>query len=219
MDEIVMRVARTLASFERLKILSRLAVAGERSPTQLGRELGMSLNSLSGHLTRLTTAGLIKRRRSGGWAYCVRGSPYGPSTLSGMTEAWLRKVLSAPRRALKDCGDEEARDLSADKAQTRVHQLVFEAATAFTDLRRLQIARHLSAGREANAEALREKLSMSAWAICRHTNKLIRRGYLSRRSEGRVVFYRLAAKFKTPIHAKLFEMVRATWGQKRLRTS
>jgi len=48
MDEIVMQLARPLVSFERLQVLSRLAVAGERSPTYLGRELQMSLASLPG---------------------------------------------------------------------------------------------------------------------------------------------------------------------------
>jgi DNA-binding transcriptional ArsR family regulator len=257
MDEIVMRLARALASFERLQILSRLAAAGERSPTRLGRELQMSLNSLSGHLAKLATAGLMKRRRSGRWSYCVAESPYSPSTLSGMTVAWLRKMLSAPKRTLQDCGDEEVHRLSAEEAQTRVHKLVFEAATAFTDLRRLQILRRLGAGREATAEALSKELSMSERAARRHTNKLVRRRYLSTasprdlrtpsatvagrcaglrrarrarmprlcrrnpslRSAGRPALYRLAPKFKTLIHAGLFEIVRSTWAQRKWRTS
>jgi len=219
MDEIIIRLARTVASFERLRILSRLAVAGERSPTHLGRELRMPLNSLSGHLAKLATAGLMKRRRSGGWSYCVADSPYSPATLSGMTTAWLRKALSTPKRTLGDCADEEVRRLSAAEAQTRVHQLVFEAATAFTDLRRIQILRHLAVGGEVTAEALSKELSMSEWAVSRHTNKLMRRGYLSLRSAGRPALYRLAAQFKTPIHAGLFEIIHSVWKQRKVRTS
>ena len=214
MDEIVIRLARCLASFERLRILSRLAVAGEKAPSRLGRELHMSANSLSAHLAKLAAVGLVKRRHSGRWSYCIADSPYGPSTLSGMTLAWLRTALSKPKAALDGCEPEEARRLSAEEAQCRVHELIFEAATAFTDLRRLQILRHLAAAGEAAAETLCKELSMSGWAVRRHTHKLLRRAYLSTRSAGRLPFYRLAAKFKTPIHARLFEIIRATWAKR-----
>jgi DNA-binding transcriptional ArsR family regulator len=167
--------------------------------------------------------------------------------------AWLRGVLSKPKRTLENCGDEEVHRLSVEEAQTRVHKLVFEAATAFTDLRRIQILRHLATGAEVTAEAMGKELSMSAGAVSRHTNKLMRRGYLSTaaslaprtpsataaggrpvpaaaqtrhsrrnaslRSAGRPALYRLAPKFRTPVHAGLFEIVRSTWGPKELRTS
>jgi DNA-binding transcriptional ArsR family regulator len=219
MDEIVIRWARTLACFQRLRILSRLAVAGETSPTQLGRELRKPLSALSGHLARLATAGLMRRRRSGRWSYCVADSPYGPATLSGMTASWLRKVLSRPKGTLGDCTDEDVHGLSAGEAETRVHKLVFEAATAFTDLRRLRILHRLGAGGGMSAEALGEELRMSEWAVRRHTDKLMRRGYLSVHSAGRRALYRLAKKFKTPIHGGLFEIVRSVWGRGKLYTS
>ena len=179
MDEIVIRLARALASFVRLQVLSRLVAAGETSPTRLGRELQMSLNSLSGHFAKLAAAGLIKRRRSGRWSYCVGDSPYNPATLSGRMVAWLRGVLAMPKQTLRDCGDKEAHRLSVEEAQTRVHRFVFEAATAFTDLRRIQILRFLATGAEVTAQRMSKKLSMSAAAVSRHTNKLMRRGYLS----------------------------------------
>jgi len=219
MDEIVVRLARALASPERLRILSRLAAAGEISPTQLGREIHMRLNALSGHLAKLAHVGLVKRRRSGGRSYCVADSPYSLSTLSGMAHAWLRKLLSDPRRVPGSRGPHEGRRLSAEEAQTRVHQLVFESATAFTDLRRLQILRHLAGGREAAAEALCKDLSMSVAAVSRQTQKLIRRGYLSARRDGLRAFYRLSPKFKTPVHARLFGIVRSTWAERPFRTS
>ena len=219
MDEIVVRLARALASVPRLRILSRLAVAGEISPTQLARELHMRLNALSAHLAKLASVGLVKRRRSGGRSYCVADSPYSPSTLSGRAQAWLRKVLSNPTRALGAGASQEGRRLSAAEAQTRVHPVVFEAATAFTDLRRLQILRHLAGGREATVEALCKDLSMSVAAVSRQTKKLIRRGYLSVRWAGQRAFYRWAPRFKTPVHARLFEIVRSTWTKKALRTS
>ena len=219
MDEIVMRLARAMASVPRLRILSRLAIVGEVAPTQLARELHMGQSSLSVHLAKLASVGLVKRRRSGGWSYCVADSPYGPSTLSGRAQAWLRQVLSNPSHALGGGKRQEGRRLSAEEAQERVHALVFQAATAFTDLRRLQILRHLAGGKEATPQALCKERSMSVAAVSRHTEKLIRRGYVSLRVAGQRAFYRLAPKFKTPIHAKLFEIVRSTWAEEPLRTS
>ncbi|MBM4046114.1 MAG: transcriptional regulator [Planctomycetes bacterium] len=219
MDDVVVRITRTIANPERLQILSYLIAEGEKSPTDISHDLHIAPNALSGHLAKLATAGLIKRRRSGGWSYCVAESPYAESTLSGMMLAWLRAVLRKPAETLHHCGLHEVRNGSAKEAQTALHKLIFEAATAFTDLRRLQILRYLARRGQVSAEQLKNDLSMSLWAVSRHTAKLIRRGYLTSAAAGEPILYRLAAKFKTPIHAKLFEIVRSTWVEKPLRTS
>ncbi len=219
MDDIIVRLARTLACEERLQILSYLVAAGERPPTEVARELGLSPNALSGHLSRLGTVGLIKRRRSGGWSYCVAESPYNDSTLSGRTLVWLRDLLATPRKELKACGCDEPRNISTAQARKQLHNLVFEAATAFTDLRRLQILRYLARGGEATAETFSNKLKMSAWAVARHTDKLIRRGYLGVRTAEGNEWYRLAESFKTPIHRRLWEIVRSSWDEKNRRSS
>jgi DNA-binding transcriptional ArsR family regulator len=232
MLEIVMRLARTLASFERLRILSQLALCQEKSPSRLGAELHMSLSSLSGHLAKLSAAGLITRRRSGRWSYCQALSPYRPAALSGMAAAWLRSALSSPKRTLGECGGERLDGLSAQQAERRVHEIVFEAATAFTDLRRLQILRHLASTGETTIAAMCRELGMSRWAAHRQTKKLMRRGYLcvaagagrrrgsataaresrrrggdSSRSSGEDPVCRLARRPKTPIHAQLYGII------------
>lgn len=219
MDEIIVRLARTLACRERLRILSCLVAHGELPPTTLNRKLGLSPTALSGHLAKLVAVGLIKRRRSGGWSYCVAESPYGESTLSGMTLAWLRQVLAQPERTLQDCGVHEFRNASVKQMQKLVHDLIFDAATAFTDLRRLQLLHFLQPMVTAPAITLVTTLQMSAWAVDRQTSKLMRRGYLSAAMTQGGMAYRLAGRFKTPLHARLYEIVRRTWQDAVLRTS
>lgn len=218
MDEIIVRLSRVISCYERLRILSLLVRDGERSPTAISRELGLSANALSGHLAKLAAVGLIRRRRSGGWSYCVAESPYGATTLSGKTSRWLCGLLANPERALKSCTVADLRIRSGKSAADPLHRVVFEAATAFADLRRLHILRYLDRSGEATSAKLSSALKMSPWAVGRHTDKLLRRGYLVSQTVEKTVRYRLADKFKTPIHAWMWEIVRTSW-KVQLRTS
>ena len=92
--------------------------------------------------------------------------------------------------------------------------VVFEAATAFANVRRLQILRWLVDGGEAQVDALTEKLRMSESAATRHMAKLSRRGYVRASRVGRELVYRLAPRSKTPIHTTLFRIVRSEWGKR-----
>jgi DNA-binding transcriptional ArsR family regulator len=219
MVEIIVRMARTLACPERLRILSYLVTEGETSPSEMSRRLRIARNALSMHLARLTTVGLIKRRRSGPWSYCIAESPYGPGTLSGMTSEWLRTILAQPAQTLQHCGLHELRNASASECSRQLHRLIFEAATAFTDLRRLQIVGFLAQEGEIGAYTLGEHLQMSAWAVGRHTDKLERRGYLRSRTVDEKVLYGLANTFKTPVHARLWEIVQTAQKTVLLRSS
>jgi hypothetical protein len=99
-DEIISRVARTVACLPRLRILSALAREGETAPPRLAHDLCMRLDSVSVHLKHLSTAGLIQRRRSGAWCYGVAASPYPPSVFSGRVAAWLYNLLRQPELAV-----------------------------------------------------------------------------------------------------------------------
>ncbi|HEX7196376.1 MAG TPA: metalloregulator ArsR/SmtB family transcription factor [Candidatus Limnocylindria bacterium] len=57
-------VARALADPKRLCVLERLA-AGERSVSDLSREVGCQVPNMSQHLTVLRSAGLVASRREG----------------------------------------------------------------------------------------------------------------------------------------------------------
>ena len=77
-------------------------------------------------------------------------SPYGPNTISGKLTASLKStLLRATQRGPDSLGLQEVRDVSwhpgsASDSDGPLHAAIFQAATAFTDLRRLQILRHLT---------------------------------------------------------------------------
>jgi DNA-binding transcriptional ArsR family regulator len=104
MDEIIVRVARAIASQPRLRILSLLARETEITPTRLAAELRLPLNVLSLHLRTLSTAGLVGRRKSGAWCHYRAESPYDKTTLSGKLAEWLRSLLESPERSIKHLG-------------------------------------------------------------------------------------------------------------------
>lgn len=211
MDEIVVRIARTIACTTRLRILSYLARADEVAPARLADELGVPAAVICIHLRRLSSAGLILRRRSGVWHYCAAGSPYSKEALSGRIAAWLSDVLKKPARTIKTCGAVQLSESHGQDAEAQLHEVIFEAATAFTNVRRLQILRRLASGDAVAVQALSQELSMSESALSRHTTKLMRRGYLSTDQTGRFLAYRLARRFKSRIHADLFKSVAAEW--------
>jgi DNA-binding MarR family transcriptional regulator len=120
---------------------------------------------------------------------------------------------------LRACGLHEVRNPSKSAIADHVDRFLFEAATAFTDLRRLQILRYLAREGVTTSDTLRTQLRMSAWAVHRHTDKLIRRGYLTAQITDDAVLYRLTDTFKTPLHARLWEIIQSAWETNGLRTS
>ena len=208
MYEIIVRVSRAIACLPRLRILSCVAGADEVTPTDLAQELGMSRDLVAAHLRRLSAAALIQRRRSGVRSYCIASSPYAEHTISGETATWLRQILRNPGRAMKNSEVEQVRNCRKPDAQSQLHGVIFDAATAFTDVRRLQILHRLMRGRTATVEILVRELSMSRPAATRQTTKLIRRGYVEVGRSGRNLVYCLSRDSKTPIHAELFDIVR-----------
>lgn len=212
MDELVVRIARAVACITRLRLLGCLAGGGELAPTKLAQSLAVDPALVCAHLRRLSAAGLVQRRRSGRWRYCRAGSPYSKETLSGRVTQWLRDILRDPRRTARTCGVEHLRDLSAAEVADLVYDAVFEVATAFTSVRRLQILRRLSNSPDADVRTLSRELHMSRPAVYRHCAKLLRRGFVTRSRTARgLLTYRPAASFSTPLHARLFEIVRETW--------
>ncbi len=214
MDEIIVRVARTVACTARLRILSALAREGECPPSQLANDLDQGRDLISVHLKHLVTAGLIQRRRSGLWCYGVAASPYTKQAFSGRIAAWLYDVLRHPREVLSDCGQAPGRKLSQAEVDRALHAVLFHAFTAFTNVRRLQLLRRLRQSGPATTEELSNELSISPPALCRHTMKLGRRGYLRTDAIGREITYRLAEQAQCPVHAKLLELVAVEWETK-----
>ena len=211
MHELTVRVVRAVACVNRLRMLAKLAQDGEQAPSQLARDLGMSLPTTCTHLRRLASVGLVERRRSGRWCYCRAGSPYSEAALSGKVSRWLVGALKNPRQTMRNPAVVQLRDSAQDSAESVVIGLVFDAATAFANVRRLQILKRLAESGPADVATLRRELDMSATAVGRHTAKLIRRGYVSATRTGYLLSYRLSRRFKTPLHAALLRIIRAQW--------
>ena len=214
MNEIVVRVLRALACLARLRMLCCMARTDEITPTDLARELRMRLDLVCTHLRRLTSAGLIERRRSGVWCYCRARSPYPDEAFSAKITSWVCRLLRSPRQV------RVARDhhsLGPD-AQAELQRTIFEAATAFTNVRRLRILRRLAGGEAVTIRTLTGELRLSEAAAGRHLAKLVRRGYVDPVRAGRYLTYRLARRFKTPVHGRLFEIVCGEWARKELQS-
>ncbi|MBM4034980.1 MAG: helix-turn-helix transcriptional regulator [Planctomycetes bacterium] len=215
MDELIVRVLRTVACHTRLRIISRLLAGEEAAPSRLARELRLRRDLVSAHLARLSSAGLVRRRRSGAHCYYAARSPYNDAALSGQVVAWLREALAPapPGSAPGPRGGAHTKS-----AQPDAGKVLFDAATAFTSVRRLQILRRLSRGDAVTVATLMRELRMSDAAASRHTEKLIRRGYISAVRDGRSLAYRLAPDAKKPHHARLLDIVRTHWGEGELRS-
>ena len=196
MDEIIVRVLRAVACQTRLRILSFLVRTDESAPTDVARGLGLPLSLVCAHLRRLSAAALVQRRRSGAWCYCRAQSPYRGEAFSARITSWLRRALTGQ---------------AVDCVEAELHKTIFEAATAFANVRRLQILRRLAGGDIVEGRTLTKELRMSGPAVTRHMGKLVRRGYVTLSRAGRCLAYRLAAKGKTRIHSELLRIVRASW--------
>ena len=214
MDEIIVRVLRTVACFARLRIVSRLLSGTELTPSQLARDLRLSRDLVSAHLARLASAGLIQRRRSGARCFCWAGSPYSDRALSGQVAAWLREALTSSPGS--STGAPAA--THPDSPPPESHRVVFEAATTFTSPRRVQILRRLARGDNVDVGTLVRELRMSETALSRHLDKLVRRGYVSAARAGRVVLYCLSPAGKTRHHSRLLKIVQTHWGSRHLRS-
>jgi len=208
MDDIVVRVMRAIASYSRLTLLRLMAGQGEMTPTDLAKETGLSKPAVSLHLRHLASAGLVRRRPSGTRCFCVAKPIYGPKTLSGRMSSYLVRLFRSPDRTL---GKRELGRMRAGEEPgvgSEVERAVFDAATAFTNLRRLRILDQLEEHGDTSFDALRRKLKMSAAALSRHVDKLVRRGYVEVEDETSNWMCRLAHGRKTPIHAAFLRIVR-----------
>jgi DNA-binding transcriptional ArsR family regulator len=63
-DDVARRFA-LLSDPTRLRVLSYLLEAGEASPTEVARAIGLGRTNVSQHLSRLLSAGMVGRRREG----------------------------------------------------------------------------------------------------------------------------------------------------------
>jgi len=202
-------ICRGIASENRLLILYHLHLQRELPASEIARRAGISRDLASNHLKLLTNLALLHPRRSGAYIYYRLSS--------ARSRAGTFAPLGLIRRAFRDLdwamnGWNEAGTLhlspriaeTSPQDVTRTFDVVFDAATAFSNVRRLQILRYLTRTAEASSKELQRALNMSANAVSRHLDKLLRRGYVSSGGENR---WSLSREPKTRFHAKLLELV------------
>jgi len=210
MLETIAATCRTVACPARLTMLYHLCLEAELPATEIARRSGMLLSVASTHLTRLTTWGFVQRRRSAAWVQFAFAAPEqrresfdpGPLVRRAMAEPdWAARGW--PHGELLHVGEEAHGDIP--QAVVRAFDIVYDAATAFGNVRRLQIVRLLSQAGATSIQAIRQTLSMSRSACSRHVDKLLRRGYVIG-AGGR---WGLAARSATPLHEAWLKLVLA----------
>ena len=143
------RTCRALANRTRLRILALLIDDPGQRVTAVAEQLEMSVPAASLNLRALEARGLLQARRSGKY---VEYSPVSDADAEPLGE--LLKALRSQLRRGSGAVDE-----------------IFQAATAFTHPRRIELFRQIHAG-EADLAQLRRATRISARALHRHAAKL-----------------------------------------------
>lgn len=146
------KTCRVIASEPRLQILGYLFAEGELTVAQCGQMTGLSPSNTSFQLKMLRECGLVVSRRKKMEVFC--------RAEANSAVEFAPEVLEALRRC---------------HAQGASFNTLIRYATAFTHERRIEILRALR-GRSLTAFALRDATGMSTSALCRHLDKLMRRG-------------------------------------------
>lgn len=155
------RTCRILASRTRLRLLAELAHKQPRSVSELAGALALSqpLSSLS--LRALESRGLLKVKR------IRRRVEYRIATTAAAGE--LAGLIAALQAGLS--------------GETAFQVLVFKLATAFTHPSRVQIYCSLKVSEKSQTQ-LQAELRISRPALCRHLQKLLTRGFVTRDDAG-----------------------------------
>ncbi|MFC1806024.1 hypothetical protein ACFL09_03495, partial [Planctomycetota bacterium] len=152
---------------------------------------------------------LIVLRRSGGRVY-YRLAAQESRAWGARAARLLRRALGDPAWATSGWGEDELVHVSDDRtvrpprAILKVFDVVFDAATAFTNVRRLQILQLLGTRGACGLPSVVGELRMSPAACSRHTGKLSRRGYVVGKARAR---WALSKTARTSFHGALGALV------------
>jgi len=214
MLEAVCLVCRAVAGEARLRVLHALAGEEELPGKGVARRAGITPPGASKHMARLVAAQLARARRSGAYVYyglaTERGHGFGPA-VGGL----VARACRDPRWATAQWREKGVIHLSSDTVArvgtrpARALDVVFDAATAFGNVRRLQIVRLLSLRPPCELGRVRQELRMSLRACERHLDKLARRRYVRRVASGE---WALADRWRPPFHAALLGAVLSVLG-------
>jgi len=159
----------------------------------------------SKHLAGLVVVGLAQRRRSGGRVY-YDVAVHAAADPGFCTAKLVWRALCEPEWATSGWRVDHLTHLSEGTAGrlpsriARVADVIFDAATAFGDVRRLQVFRLLNERGRCGAATIVKELRMSLPACSRHTDKLRRRGFAREVEPG---IWALAQKQRSRFHGAL----------------
>ena len=205
MLESIVASCRAMACDARLMLLHQLAQAPELACSELAEQTAMARNRTSVHLGHLASLGFLARRRSGARVF-YRLADDDRQRRRAAPVLLLRRSLEDMAWATAGWEEESPIHLARStwkrvgRPAARTLDVIFDAATAFANMRRLQIlgllAERDACGRVGSAAGPR--MSREAW--WRHMEKLRRRGYVVEVEAG---LWRLARTHLTRFHAGL----------------
>jgi DNA-binding transcriptional ArsR family regulator len=207
--ETVVAACRAVASGPRLRLLHALSVTRELTVGELAERSVLEAGLASIHLRTLAAAGLVVRRRSGARVH-YRLAPPQPREVAFVPTRLLHRAFGEPGWAMKGWRHDRLVHVQAAALPglvedvAGVFDVVFDAATAFTHMRRLLIVRLLVRAGLSNEEGIRADLSMSRAACYRHLSKLERRGYVRQRGDGS---WALTSSHSSRFHGALLSLV------------
>ena len=197
--------SRALACEPKLVILHHLTSEGELGAGEMALRVGIHPGLASKHLAGLDEVGLVQRRRSGARVYYrVVGRDDAPGSTSTAQLVW--RAFSGPEWATTGWRVQDFAHLSEvtigklPPQVARAADVVFDAATAFGNVRRLQVLRLLNDRGRCDAATMIAELHMSPPAQARHMDKLLRRGYVTKVGRG---VWDLVRKYSSRFHAAL----------------
>ncbi|MBM4034909.1 MAG: ArsR family transcriptional regulator [Planctomycetes bacterium] len=209
MPERIATVCRALASEPNLIILHQLALEPDLASSELARRARLSRPQTSSQLSHLAALGALSRRRSGPFVhYSIADEPGNPGSFA----PWrlVRETLASPARACRSWRADSILHLSEDTVTlvgepvARAMDVIFDAATAFGNVRRVQLVRLLRQQGPCTGVGICGTLRISPYAFWRHIRKLQRRGYVRQRSPG---LWQLTRTHKALFHHELFGIV------------
>ena len=209
MLEAVCLTCRTVAGEARLRILHVLTAQDELPGKDIARRAGLTPPGASKHMARLVGARLASARRSSAYVY-YRLATEGGNGFGHVVAQLIARACRDPRWATAQWLERRVLHLSNETVSrvgpraARVLDIIFDAATAFANVRRLQILRLLSRRSPCELSRIRQELRMSLWACERHVDKLARRGYVRRIAPGH---WALTSPCRTPVHEALLAAV------------
>ena len=215
MLESIASCCRVIACDARLVLLWHLIAEPELRVYELAERARVPTEHTSQHLRRLVAVELLRRRRSGRYIYYRLHTASSPTVSFAPGDLVQRAFLDA-KWATRGWEEKRIIHLSPRTASVlpnralRTADVIFDAATAFSQVRRLQILRSLAEEGPRPMAALGESLHMSPQACWRHLDKLRRRGYVCARSAG---LWSLSATHQSALHKSLLGEVRMRWGQ------